>query len=418
MRRARAVLPGSIISVAAVVVGITLAACVEDPLALDAGSAPGASAQTRDVSILASDLAVWRDTTLSGFALRDEAAFQLISNRPGRTARTLGLVNVPDTISTFSDTLPVDTFSGVSLRLSIDTLRSSFDAFPVTVRMIELTRPFRPDSVSWLQAGPQEPWTTPGGDLGAEIATGELPGLADSIVLAISVSEDSLMKAWQDSDGQNGFAFVLQGPEASIDLRQVVVRYDALLEGRESPVARTQLLDVRTFINDPPPPPVGTELRVGGLPTARFYLDFEIPSAIDGIPLDETVISHAELKFTPLPPPETPYTLERNVAARQVKLLQDPFVYYEKTPIGTSPLTFTALIPDSLAAGRPVRLDVTPLVVGAIRDADPRIRLGFRAEPDAQALGFWEFGSVESTPALQPTFRVVFTPRPTFEVPR
>lgn len=418
MIRGHRIIPARILVLAAVASALTVAACIEDPLALEADSAPGASSETRDFSVLVSELASWRDTTLSGFALRNEATFQLASNRPGRIARMLGLLDVPDTISTFADTLPVDEFSAMGVRLNIDTIRSSFDAFPVTVRMLALTRSFDPDSVSWAQAGPGEPWTTPGGDLGVEIGSGEVTALSDSIILAPSVPEDSLLKAWQASNGEHGFAIVVEGPEATVNVRQVVFRYDALLEGRSEPVGRTQFLEVRTFINDPPAPSPGTDLRVGGLPASRFYLDFQLPATLGGVPLDEAIINHAELKFIPLATPAVPYALERNVAARQVKLLGDPFVYFEKTPVGTSPLAFTSLIPDSLANGRALRLDITSLVIDAIRGGDARVRLAFRAEPDAQSLGFWDFGSVESAPALQPSLRIVLTALPNFDVPR
>jgi hypothetical protein len=75
------------------------------------------------------------------------------------------------------------------------------------------------------------------------------------------------------------------------------------------------------------------------------------------------------------------------------------------------------LLADSLAAGRPVRYDITFLVLRALGDNDPTLRLGFRGDPDGQTFGFWEFGSIESPLDLQPVFRVIITPAPKFEVP-
>ncbi|MCG8467895.1 MAG: hypothetical protein MJB57_06730, partial [Gemmatimonadetes bacterium] len=60
-------------------IGLTVS-CTEDPLALAADDAPGASTSTRDVSMSVTDLATWRDTTLTGFALPGTAAFSLVSN--------------------------------------------------------------------------------------------------------------------------------------------------------------------------------------------------------------------------------------------------------------------------------------------------------------------------------------------------
>lgn len=406
-----------VVAVAALIAGGTLTACTEDPLALDSDSAPGATSETLDFTLTVTDLPSWRDTTYIGFALPTEAVFQLVSNSSRLTARALGRVNVPDTITTFADTLPVDTFDSLSVRIQIDTLRSEFSALPVTLKMIELTRSFDSDVVTWTQAGPGTSWTTPGGDLGVELGSVEIVAITDSLVMTPDVSADSLLKAWQDSDGEHGFVLVVEGPETTIHIQQVLFRYRALLEGRTQPVTQEQVWRPRTFITDPVQPPPGIALRIGGLPASRFYLDFDVPAEIDGVPLAGATINHAELVFEPLPPPADPFALERSLATRPMTLLADPFVFGEKTPVGSAPLSFTTLDPDSLAAGRAVRLDVTLLVLDAVRDGDPRIRLGFRGEPDAQALGYWEFGSIEAPFALRPRLRIVLTRPAIFEIP-
>ncbi|MFV1986811.1 MAG: hypothetical protein ACC682_06000 [Gemmatimonadota bacterium] len=396
---------------------LTLTACVEDPLALDAKSAPGASAQTRDFTLRADELPAWRDTSYVGFLLPNQSGFRLISNTSDRSARIIGTLNVPDTIKTFSDTLPALRFDSVTVRLAVDTVDSRFTSFPVTFRMVELKQGFQEESANWVQAAPGQPWTTPGGDLGIQLASTELTEVSDSIVLRLDVSEDSLMKAWRESDGEPGFIFLVEGPETVLNVRSVIFRYEALLQGREVPVNQTQQPTTGTFIIDPPPPPIGLALRMGGLPATRFYIDFEIPSSLDGIPLEDAVINHAELVFTPLPPPAAPFPLEKILSSRLVKLLADPFVFGEKTPIGTSPLTFVPLAADSLATGRELRYEITVLILRASRAGERRIRLGFRGDPDGQTFGFWEFGSIESVPALRPRLRIIITPPPKFEVP-
>jgi hypothetical protein len=51
-------------------------------------------------------------------------------------------------------------------------------------------------------------------------------------------------------------------------------------------------------------------------------------------------------------------------------------------------------------------------------DTLSRIRLTVRAAPtDAQAFGFWDFGSVESLLALQPELLMLVTPPIGFPVP-
>ncbi len=66
-----------------------------------------------------------------------------------------------------------------------------------------------------------------------------------------------------------------------------------------------------------------------------------------------------------------------------------------------------------------LRLNVTRLVeLVAGVDTLTRIRLTVRAAPtDAQAFGFWEFGSVESPLALQPELLMLVTPPIGFPVP-
>ncbi|MCG8467936.1 MAG: hypothetical protein MJB57_06940, partial [Gemmatimonadetes bacterium] len=77
-----------------------------------------------------------------------------------------------------------------------------------------------------------------------------------------------------------------------------------------------------------------------------------------------------------------------------------------------------SLAADSLATGRPLTFDITVLMQRAsLSDTRDPIRIGLRADPDAQTFGFWEFGSAESPVALRPRFRVILSPPPTFGVP-
>lgn len=403
--------------VAGALSAVILSACVEDPLALDADTAPGASSPTLDFSVLSSDLPSWRDTTYSGFSLASDASFNIVANTPDIASRLLGLLNVPDTIRTFGDTLPVARFDSVSVRVVVDTINSRFTTLPVTFRMIALTKGFEVDSVTWSLAGPGRPWMTPGGDLGVQLGSSVLTEVADSIVFDIEVDQDSLMKAWQDSDGEPGFAFLTEGGEAYLEVRNVVFHYDALLQGREVPVPRTQPITRNTFITSPEMPPTGLSLRVGGTPSSRFYLDFRLPASVGGVPLEGSVINHAELVFTPLAPPMAPYALERDLQTRAVRLLADPFLFGPKTPVGTAALQPTTIGPDSLSLGRPLRIDMTTRIREAIRGGVSLIRMAVRADPDGQALGYWEFASIEALVDQRPRLRIILTPPPDFQVP-
>ena len=407
---------GGHIALAALGALAILGACTEEPLSLDSGEVPGASTQTRDVTVSVVDLERWRDTTLTGFALPSNAPFLAVSN--DTTVRSRGFVrfNVPDTIRTLADTLPVALFEEVEMLLRLDTVRSRFAEFPLTVRLVALERAFDANSASWLDAAVGVPWTEPGGDLGVEIASGVLEAVSDTLLMPVSVAQDSLMKAWQDEDGANGFAIVVDGAATNLRVTRVVLRYDPTLVGRTIPVPQVQQWSERTFVLDPPLPPTGTALRIGGLPASRAYLEFEPPRRLDGVSLVGATINQAEIILYPLAAPE-PHAAEEEINARRVSLLADPFERGAKTPIGAGDAQGTTLDPGMLSTGTPVRMDVTFLVARAVRDSVSRIRFAFRGDPDAQTLGYWEFGSAESPPEFQPRLRLVFSAPPTFTVP-
>ena len=391
-------------------------ACTEDPLSLGSEEVPGAGTETRDVTISVSALSSWRDTTLTGFARPSTARFVYVSTETEVSSRGLARFNVPDTIRTFVDTLPVATFQEVEFMLHFDTIRSDFTTFPVTVKLVELGERFEQHDATWQEAAAGVPWTVPGGDLGVEIASAVLDSVSDNLLMTPAVAEDSLMKAWQREDGGNGFAVVLEGPETRLRVARMDLRYDPILVGRTLAVPQVQIWEERAFILDPPQPPTGTELRVGGLPASRIYFEFVPPAALGDAGLEGATVSQAEVILYPLPEPDL-YAAERAIEARKISLLGDPFETGAKTPIGSGDRTTTTLDPARLREGEPVRLDITLLVARAVHDSLRRVRLGFRADPDAQALGYWEFGSAESPPELQPQVRIVFSSAPRFTVP-
>ena len=398
------------------VLPVLLGACAEDPLSLGSEKVPGAGVETRDVTISVSELSTWRDTTLIGFAGPSTAPFVYASAGTDLSSRGLARFNVPDTVRTFVDTLPVARFEEVEFELSFDTIRSEFTDFPVTVKLVQLGERFEPHVATWREAAAGVPWTEPGGSLGVEIASAVLEAVSDTLLMTPAVAEDSLMKAWQREDGGNGFAIVLDGPETKLRVTQMVLRYDPTLVGRTLPVPQTQLWDDRAFILDPPQPPTGTELRVGGLPASRIYFEFVPPGFLGEAGLEGATVSQAEVILYPLAAPDL-YAAERTIQARKVSLLGDPFLVGEKTPIGSGDAATTTLDPARLREGEPVRLDITLLMARAVQDSLRRIRIGFRADPDAQALGYWEFGSAESPPELRPRLRIVFSSPPDFTVP-
>lgn len=393
-----------------------LGACTEDPLSLGSEQVPGAGTETRDVTISVAELGSWRDTTLTGFARPATAPFLFVSSGTEISSRGLVRFDVPDTIRTFVDTLPVATFEEVEFVLHVDTVRSEFTTFPITVKLVELGERFDLRDATWQAAAAGVPWTVPGGSLGVEVASAVLEAASDTVLMTPAVAEDSLMKAWQRTDGGNGFAIVVEGAETTLRVTRMDLRYDPILVGRTLAVPQSQTWRDYTFILDPLQPPTGSALRIGGLPASRIYFEFVPPAALGEAGLEGATVSQAEVLLYPLAAPDL-YAAERTIQARKISLLGDPFETGERTPIGSGDRATTSLDPARLREGDPVRLDITLLVANAVRDSLRRIRIGFRADPDAQALGYWEFGSAESPPELQPRLRVVFSSAPRFTVP-
>ena len=390
-------------------VGLSVS-CTEDPLALGSDTAPGATSEIRDVTLELTSLPLWRDTTVSGFALPSNAPFMFLSNDSQMLAKGLARFNVPDTLRTLADTLPVGLFDSVTVQLTVDTVRSVFSDFPVTFRMVTLAESFDEDSeVIEVNAGIGS---------GAELATGHFDGISDTVRMDFAVSVDSLLKSWQETDGEPGFALLVEGPKSRVRIQQMLLRYRPLLEGRVVPlVPKTQFPTSRTFVTDPPLPPTGQELRLGGIPSSRLYFEFVPPDTVAGIPLREATINHAEIILHPLAPPKDPFPAELTFAARQITLLGDPFVLGPKTPIGSGNAVTIALNPETLATGRPLSLNVTLLLARATVESVSSIRMGLRSDPDAQTIGFWEFGSAEGAEGFLPQLRIILSPKPPFDIP-
>lgn len=404
--------------------GLISTACTEDPLGSDPDKAPGPSTPTVEVFLRADEMVSWRDTTFSGFALAAEATFRLLADQDDFEARILGRFPLPDSLIRSGDTLPADSFTTARIRLAVDTANSTLEG-TATVRIHALERSFDELTASWLEARSGEPWDEPGGDLGpvlGSIDLSEVPDsvATDSLVIELDTSVDSLLKSWSGSDGEPGIAIVAEGPGVSLRIAQILLRFEAVLEGEEDAEPFQRIAEPSTFIVDADQPLQGSGLRVGGIPASRAYLSFVVPESIQGFPLRGSAIGAARLVFHPLAPPESPFTLNQTIVAGRVDLLLDPFAFNEKTPISRTASLF-AMDPDSLAVNAEVSVDVTSILAAQAAlptDSVKEVWLGLRAVPDGQSLGFWEFASVESPAELQPLLEVILTPPPNFQFSR
>ena len=404
-------------------------ACTEDPfLAVDSESAPGVATPTLEIYLEAGELPSWRDTTYWGFVVPNSASFSLLSDREELRARPLGRFStIPDSVFVDTLRLAIDSFTAAAIRLSVDTALSELPSDSVELSAWTLSRSFDADEATWKLARKGEPWTTPGGDLetllGADTFSFEvdsLGSLIDTAVVRFEGNVDSLLTAWRDSEGEPGFAVVLSGPGGVLRTSVISLVAQAVPEGLDTTVTIVRGALPGTFIFDPPTPQPTTRLRLAGLPSARYYMDFVLPDSLGFIPLRGSTINRATLEFRPTAAPSEPFDLKADIFAQAARLLADPFVFGEKTPIG-SPLGDQELLrPGSLASGNTMQYDITSLVRRwslANADSVPPLRVGIIPIPENRQFGFWEFFSEEDGPGLRPVVHLLFTPNPTFLLP-
>jgi hypothetical protein len=406
-----------------------LSACTEDPiLAENSDTAPGVSTPTIEVILESGELPSWRDTTYWGFVVPDNASFSLVSDSEDLQARQLGRFStIPDSVFVDTMRVAIDSFATAAIRLAIDTLLSEIPVEGVELSAWTLSRSFDSGEATWRRAREGEPWSTPGGDLETAIgvdtfyfAPDTLGVFPDSALIRLDGNVDSLLTAWRDNEGEPGFAVVLSGPGGTIRASTLSLIAEAVPEGIDTVVTVVRGALPGTFIFDPPTPMPTTRLRLAGLPAARYYLDFELPDSLGFIPLRGSTINRATIEFRPTGAPAEPFDLKPNIASQAVRLLADPFVFGEKTPIGNPLGSLELLRPDSLASGNTMQYDITSLVrLWSLADTDllPPLRVGIVAVPENRQFGFWEFFSREDGPGLRPVVHLLFTPNPSFLLP-
>jgi hypothetical protein len=404
----------------------TAGACTEEAIVVTGPDGPGATIPTVEVSALASELAGWRDTTFLGYALPATSGLSALADRVELRSRILGRFDIADSVLTAGGgSAEIETFESAVVRVVFDTTRSTF-ALPYLLELYSLARSYDSLQATWTLARDGDPWTTPGGDLLALLASTEFDEPRDTAFVEFIVPVDPLLQAWRASDGEPGFALVVSGDGADLAVREVSIRAEITAVGQTDTITATSLSRAVTFIYDPPQPEVGLGLRLAGLPSARIYLEFEVPEEVDGVPLDGATINHAEIVFHPLAAPAPPFALARDLVIGGLEVDADPFEVGPKVPVGAPLLDpnanqarFITVTPDELKEGVPLRINLTDVMGRFVRlDTLRVIRIAVRPAPaDGQTFGFWEFGSVESPLALQPELLLLVTPQPGFDVP-
>lgn len=422
---------GAVCAVVALLVGLaTVTACTEDAL-VGPGPEGSEGAETVEVVLEPERMALWRDTTFSGYALAADAPFLLAADGESFRARPLlKYRTVPESITVDTTTRAVETYGPATLQMLVDTTDTELPEAGATLRLRGLQTDWVGTEATWERAAEGTPWGTPGGDLGRELGSLDLTGTTDSALSAglgmeiDSAAVDSLFQSWATERGGLGAALELEsaGGDARIRLDNAILQVNVRPAGLDTTilVQVTPVLtaDPSTFVHDPPVPDGGDRLRLGGLPAHRIYFRFVPPDSAGGVPLRRGTINRAELVFRPRDAPQGPFALGVDATATLVELISDPFETGARTPLAGGVASRT-LRPDSLAAGQPLRFPFTGLMSrwAAAPDSFGTFHLGVRMSPDAQDLGFWEFGAEGEAPELRPFVRLLITPATTFDLP-
>lgn len=421
---------GALLAVA--IAGLLFAGCTEEALTgpgPDEGDRPPSS--TVELVVPADEMRVWRDSTFTGFALPTDAPFLLLADEPPFRSNTLvRYTGVPDSVEVDSVDHAVEEFVSGQLRVVVDTARSRVGGGNVTLRFFSLGQRFDPEEADWTRAAEGRTWSSPGGDFETELGSVDLSGfddsaLGDTVVISLrDAVTDSILQEWASGNGQPGAGLRLDGEDTRLTVLAADLRMEIAPAELDTTVRRTAngvpTAIPSTFIFDPPPPGPGSDLRLGGLPANRFYLEFDPPRTVDGIDLLGARINRAELVFPPLSSPPPGYVWTHPVRATGIELGADPFELGARTPIGdTLQSGSVAVNADSLATGSPVRFGFTNLMSRWASNPDSvgTFRVGVRLRPDTQGIGFWDFGSEESPAAVRPFLRIVVTPPSDFDVP-
>jgi hypothetical protein len=405
-----------------------LLACTERAvLEVDSETAPGQATPTTEIEIPVDGMISWRDTTYSGYVVPSTSPYRVLSDSADLRSRLLArFETIPDSIDVGTIQQPIESYANGQFRLIVDSAASVIPETGLELEVIALTRGYEERDATWSLAADDDPWTEPGGDLGERLAALRIDApfdstSSDTLFVPFVVSTDSVLSSWAASDGEPGLAIRAVGPGSSVDVRTLAVTFDVKPVGQDSLISAARSPAGYTIIFDPETPPPGGESRIGGLPSSRIYLDFELPETWEGLQLKGSTINAASLIFRPLDPPPIPFRLEDPLEVISYQLLADPFEVGPKTPIGGVLGPPYLLDPDDLTEGdSELQLSITPLVLiwsFAPEDSLRVLRIGVQASPEGRLPGFWEFGSAEDVTTLQPSVRMLVTPRVPFRLP-
>lgn len=176
------------------------------------------------------------------------------------------------------------TFVGGYLMVQLDTTAGNVPSAPVEVGASALPTRFEPVTASWTMIvdtiNDQRAWEIPGAGGGIDLgqATWD-PATGDSIMIPLDSAQVALLGDTLEIG--NGVRFDLRTPGSRINLIDTNLRLHARPNiHRDTLVTVTALGGSRTFIYNPVPAPATGGIRVGGAPSWRTVLTFDLPREI------------------------------------------------------------------------------------------------------------------------------------------
>ena len=419
--------------------GLVAMACAdEDPTGVGGNLPPGGSIRTYEL-ILEPDVFLAGDTSLAGFFEPAAATFGVLAGgADGLSSNVLvRFVPPPESVSyrdtlgrTQTDTLP--TYIGAELILRLDTLRSAASG-PVDLEAYRIGEEWDPRSATWTErvdsGQVRLSWSQPGGTR-AELlakATWE-PHASDSVTFAV---DSQTVALWADTtDAARGALIAVTSPDARLISLTPILLLHARPSARPDTVVTVSVGPVgATFVFDPQP--AATEdLRIGGLPTWRSYLQFqrldtlalpcpgEDPAAGCVLPLDEVKINYAALLLRPAAMPSAFVPADSLVIDARSVLVR-PSIPLDRAPLGNSAAARPGsavprerFLPDGEGGDDAIEVPVTrfvaALAAGPGDDGDnaPPSVLALVAAPEGRDFGFGTFGA-QGAAAAAPRLRLI-----------
>lgn len=413
--------------------GLVTTACGdEDPVGIGQELVPGGLVRTVELVLDAPAFLV-SDTTLTGFSSPAAAGFLKVAldAEGGVDARALARFGPPPSllnVRVSADSVAVDSMLSVAsgrLLLRLDTVASTTPG-PVLLRLLRVEESWHPASATWTERvdtlGLPEPWSTPGAGGGMVVDSAVWEPGTDSVTFVV---DSATAAQWTDTTTVTRGAVILaETPGTDLVSSGVSLRLDMRPSVRpDTLVPATVTTLASTFIYQPAPGPT-SELRVGGLPAWRAYLDFgatldtlRVPCASGTpgctVPLREASVSFASLLLQPVDG-EAGFAPERGLVLEARPVLGGAEVPLLRSPLGATVGRVTverdSLAPDAGRVELPITFFLVDLVEQGVDDdtgAEPPTRLAVAQLPETASFGFATFSS--RTGPASPRLRLVVT---------